>query len=116
MSYFNERSAIIRTKLQTQKIIMKTTFALCALLLVGGLTLMAADKADKPKGKPDPEAFFKKLDSNGDGKLSKAEYMASPGAKKDSAKAETRWKHLSKGKEEITLDEYKAGAAPKKAK
>ena len=63
----------------------------------GGLTLKAADKADKPRA--DPEAVFKKLDTNGDGKLTKAEYMASPGAKKDAAKAEERWKAISKGKE-----------------
>lgn len=92
---------------------MKITFALCAFLLAGGLTLKAADKADKPKA--DPEAVFKKLDTSGDGKLTKAEYMASPGAKKDAAKAEERWKAISKGKEEITLDEYKAGAGRKKA-
>ena len=92
---------------------MKITFALCAFLLAGGLTLTAADKADKPK--MTPEEAFKKLDTSGDGKLTKAEFMASPGAKKDAAKGEERWKAMSKGKEEMTLDEYKAVAGRKKA-
>jgi hypothetical protein len=93
---------------------MKIAFALCAFLIAGGLSLKAADKGDKPKA--DPEAAFKKMDTNGDGKLTKAEFMASPGAKKDEAKAATRWEAISKGKAEVTLDEFKAGSAGKKKK
>jgi hypothetical protein len=82
---FNERSAISQTKPQTQKIIMKITFALCAFLLAGGLALKAADKADKPKA--DPEAAFKKLDTNSDGKLSKDEFLKLADNFKDKEKA-----------------------------
>ena len=91
---------------------MKTAFALFALLLAGGMTLNAAD-ASKPK--PDPEAAFKKLDTNGDGKLSKEEFLASPGAKKDAAKAGERFSKLDKnGDGSLSLDEFKAGMGGKK--
>ena len=92
---------------------MKIALVLSALLLAGGLTVNA-QKAEKAK--VDPEASFKKMDANSDGKLTKAEFMASPGAKKDEAKAATRWTNLSKGKEEITLDEFKAASTGKKKK
>jgi Ca2+-binding EF-hand superfamily protein len=91
---------------------MKIAFALCALLLAGGLTLKAAD-ADKPK--MDPEALFKKLDTNGDGSISKEEYMASPQAKKDATKAGERFAKLDKdGDGKLTLEEFKAGMMGKK--
>lgn len=52
---------------------------LLALVLVGGLSagVFAAEKGDKKKGgeKMSPEAAFKARDKNGDGKISKEEYL-----------------------------------------
>lgn len=62
------------------KKLITLTFAFAAILSLG----MAADekKAEGKKGKGDPAAAFKKLDTNGDGKVSKEEYLASPMAAK----------------------------------
>lgn len=93
---------------------MKITFALCALLLAGGLTLMAADKADKPKAKADPEAMFKRLDKNSDSKLSKEEFL---GKREGEAKTKGETQFTAKDKDKdgsLTLEEFKAGG--KKAK
>jgi Ca2+-binding EF-hand superfamily protein len=55
-------------------------FRWIAILSVAGLfsasPAFADDKpkGDKAKGKPDPEAMFKRLDSDGDGKISKEEF------------------------------------------
>ena len=88
---------------------MKIAFALCALLIAGGLTLNAADKGDKPKA--DPEAVFKKKDANGDGKLSKEEFTK--GAK-DPAKAEAAFDKLQK--DGFVTKEAFLAAPKKKAK
>ena len=50
--------------------------------------------------------MFKKCDANGDGKVTKAEFMAFPESQSDAAKAEQMWQHVSNGKEEITLAEF----------
>jgi Ca2+-binding EF-hand superfamily protein len=55
-------------------------FRLIAVLSVAGLFAASpafADEkpqVDKAKGKHDPEAMFKRLDTNGDGKISKEEF------------------------------------------
>ena len=97
---------------------MKTILTLCAVAICGAFTLHAAD-GDKPKkpadgkpgeGKRDPAEMFKKLDTNGDGVVTKDEFMAGPRAKEDPAKAEERFKSLDKkGTGKITLEEFKAG-------
>lgn len=72
----------------------------------------AADKADKKK--PDPEAQFKKLDANSDGKLSLDELKGKAEGKKAEA-AEKRFKALDKDNDgSVSLDEYKAGFEKKK--
>ena len=84
---------------------MKITLTLCALAICGAMSLKAAD--EKPKSNPQQETF-KKLDANGDGKVTKAEFMAFPESQSDAAKAEQMWQHVSNGKEEITLAEFLA--------
>ena len=71
---------------------MKSIISILSVLALAA-TVSAAD-GDKPKGgakggkgKGDPAAAFAKMDKDSDGKLSKDEFMASPGAKKDAAKA-----------------------------
>jgi hypothetical protein len=94
---------------------MKIILSLCTLAICGAFAVHAADEPKKPggpggeKGKMNPEEIFKKLDTNGDGKVTKDEYMAGPRAKQDPAKAEERWKTISKGKDSITLEDFKAG-------
>jgi Ca2+-binding EF-hand superfamily protein len=48
---------------------------LLAALALGLTTAGAGGGDDKDKKKFDPETTFKKLDTNGDGKLSKAEFL-----------------------------------------
>ncbi|MBM3889485.1 MAG: EF-hand domain-containing protein [Verrucomicrobia bacterium] len=88
-------------------IALVTALAICAVAATAG-----EKKAGGDKPKPNPEAQFKKLDANGDGKVSKEEFMAK---QKDAAKGEAVFKARDKdcdgslSKEEFT-------AAPKKAK
>lgn len=95
---------------------MKITFALCALLLTGGLTLMAADKADKAnKPKLSPDEMFKRMDKNSDSKLSKEEFL---GKREGEAKTKAETQFTAKDKDKdgsLSLDEFKAGGkkAPK---
>ena len=87
---------------------MKLTLTLTALLALFSIGYADdAKPADAPATKqPDPEAIFKKLDANGDGKLSKEEFLK---GKKDPAKAEERFKKLDKdGDGFLSLDEFKA--------
>jgi hypothetical protein len=90
---------------------MKSITSILAVLALGTAISFAADPA---KPKPDPAAMFKKLDTNNDGTLSKAEFMASPGAKKDPAKAEASFaKKGGTDTKGLTLEEYSAGGKKK---
>jgi len=76
-------------------------------------------KPDEPKkpgeGKrPSPEEFFKKLDANGDGSLSKDEYLASPRAKQDPAKGAENFAKMDKDSDgKLTKEEFAAMAKGK---
>jgi len=60
---------------------MKTKFLAVALLAAFFTTAGAVAQEEKPHAKGDPEASFKKLDTNGDGKLSLAEVEKAPKGK-----------------------------------
>lgn len=87
------------------------TSILSILALTATLNAAEGDKkpeAGKDKPKMSPEEMFKKLDKDGNGSISKEEYLASPGAKKDAAKATERFGKMDKNsdgslsKEEMT--------------
>jgi len=74
---------------------MKLILTLTALFVSASLAF-AADEPKKPepgkggKGegkRPDPAEMFKKLDTNGDGFVSKDEFMAGPQAKENAERA-----------------------------
>ncbi len=99
---------------------MKAITSILAILALAATANAAeGDAPKKPegaKGKPKMslEEMFKKLDKDGNGTVSKEEYMASPGAKKDAAKAGERFGKLDKNsdgslsKEEMTPKKKKA--------
>ena len=95
---------------------MKVITSILALAALA-VTVNAAEGDKKPEGKKkgDPEAAFKKLDSNSDGSISKEEWAASPQAKKDAAKADKMFAGKDKDKDgKISKEEFTA--APKKKK
>lgn len=92
---------------------MKALTTLFAVLALSTFSLHAQD-AKKGKGKGDPEAFFKKKDTNGDGKLSKEEFTKDVPADKAEGMAK-RFTALDKDKDgSVSLEEFKAGSAAKK--
>lgn len=90
----------------------------CSLAMWSNAGLAA--KKDRGKGdrpKVSVEEIFKKLDTNGDGKVAKEEYLASPRAKKNPTEAEDRFKKLDKNNDGcLSLDEFKAGFERKREK
>lgn len=98
---------------------MKAITSILAILALAA-TVNAADTkkpaAEGAKKKPNPEEMFKRLDKDGNGSVSKEEYMASPGAKKDEAKAAERFGKMDKNgdgslsKEEMTPKKKKKDA------
>ena len=82
---------------------MKFSLILSALLATAALSFGADEAKKKPA---DPEAAFKKLDKDNDGKLSLDEFKANA---KDPAKAEQQFKKLdTNGDGSLSLDEFKA--------
>ncbi|HSI14479.1 MAG TPA: EF-hand domain-containing protein [Chthoniobacter sp.] len=116
---------------------MKSITSVLALLAVGTTLALADDKpaappagdgkpattapaapaaGDAAKPKRDPAEVFKKLDTNGDGKISLDEFKAGPQGKKDPAKAEEIFKKKDKdGDGFLSLEEFSAHGE-KKAK
>jgi hypothetical protein len=59
---------------------------------------------------PEPEALFKRLDADGDGSVSKAEFLASPRAQQNKEAAEKRFATVDKdGDGKLSQDEFTAG-------
>lgn len=80
---------------------MKTLTSMLAILALAANAYSAEGDAKKPgagKAKKSPAEIFKAMDKNGDGSVSKEEFLASPGAKKDAAKAEERFGKMDKDK------------------
>ena len=76
---------------------------------------ISAQEKDKKK-KRDPEAIFKKLDKDGNGKLTLEEFKGKRTGEKAEA-AEKRFKRLDKdGDGSVTLEEFKAAFKKKKKK
>jgi Ca2+-binding EF-hand superfamily protein len=89
---------------------MKNKFPIAVIAALITLPLVAS-AADEKKG-----GGFAALDKNGDGKISKEEFMASPSAQKDSGKAESRFKALDTNNDGfLSKEEYAAGQKKKKS-
>ena len=93
-----------------QNNIMKSITSILAVLALSVSFASAADEkkaaADGEKPKRNPAETIKKLDKDGDGKVSAEEWKASPTAKTDPAKAAESFKKLDKdGDGFITLEE-----------
>jgi Ca2+-binding EF-hand superfamily protein len=90
---------------------------LCALFVLAmgmGMVGVARATDEKPKKKVDPEVAFKRMDTNGDNKLSLAEFSAK---KEDKAAAEKQFKAKDKDNDGfLTLEEFKAPVKQEQAK
>ena len=93
---------------------MKILFALTALLL---FVTVPAQAKGKGKGKGNLEAAFKKMDANGDGKISLAEFEAHSKKAAKAAKAAQHFKKIDKDHDGfLSEEEFKAGHHHKKKK
>jgi Ca2+-binding EF-hand superfamily protein len=95
---------------------MKAITTILSVLALASFVNAADGDAKKEKPKMDPEKAFAKMDANSDGSISKEEFMASPAAKKDAAKAEKGFAGKDKdGDGKITKEEFMAPGKKKKA-
>ena len=89
---------------------MNNKFPIAVIAALITLPLVASAADEKKAG------GFAALDKDKDGKVSKAEFMASPAAQKDSGKAESRFKALDTNNDGfLSQEEYAAGQKKKKS-
>jgi len=94
---------------------MKAITTILSVLAMASIVNAAEGDAKKEKPKMDPEKAFAKLDANSDGSITKEEWMASPQAKKDAAKAEKAFGGKDKDADgKVTKAEFTAPGKKKK--
>ncbi len=94
---------------------MKTCIRTIGILACAVSISFAQDAPEKPERK-NPEAMFKKLDTNSDGSLSKEEFTSAMKGKKAEG-AEKRFAKLDADSDgSISLEEFKAAAGKVKEK
>lgn len=104
-----------QTKPHPNIIDMKVITTILSVLALASFVNAADEGAKKEKPKMDPAKAFAKLDANSDGSISKEEWMATPQAKKDAAKAEKAFGGKDKDKDgKVTKEEFTAVGKKKK--
>jgi hypothetical protein len=91
---------------------MKMKICIQTLGILAIATSLSYGEQDQEKGgrkAPDPVKVFKKLDADGNGSISLAEFKASPRAQKNPAKAGEIFKKIDADEDgSISLEEFKA--------
>lgn len=96
---------------------MKLLTSLLALVAFGGVAFGADEKPAGDKPKRNPEAAFKKLDTNGDGKVSSDEFKAGPMGQRNPDRAEKAFKNRDKDNDgSLSLEEMTAPGKKKDKK
>ena len=91
---------------------MKNCIQILSVVAVATSLSFGEEEAPKEKKAFNPEAAFKKIDTDGNGSLSLDEFKASPQGQKLAKKAEARFKKLDADSNgSLSLDEFKAGAS-----
>ena len=101
---------------------MRTYLHIIGAMVIATSLTLAQDGPKGPKkhgkdgkGRPNPEAIFKKLDADGSGSVSLEEFKAGPRGKENPEKAGEFFKKIDKdGNGELSLEEFKSHRPPHK--